>query len=60
MLITLGKKEKNKNGNEDYLPTDIMEKSNKLSGDWLEREVRKNHPEVFADSGDEADDESEE
>lgn len=54
------RKEKNKNGNGEYLPTDIIEKSNRLSGDWLKREIRKKHPEVFADSEDADEDESEE
>lgn len=40
---------KNKNNDKDkkeseYTPVDIFEKSSKLSGDWLDRTLRKDFP----------------
>jgi hypothetical protein len=44
----LKNKKKDRTKVEKYTPTEILEKGNKLSGDWLEKEVKKR----FSDSGD--------
>lgn len=44
MNFTLLKKRKNEDDKPGYTPVEIIEKSSKLSGDWLEKEVRKSFP----------------